>query len=215
MKPILFSTPIVQAILDGRKTQTRRVANIKIPLRENSTIGTCTFNDTGFSEWENGSRCLCQNTVKPIYKVGDILYVREAWGLAPNMTLKNIIADDLIFKTDKDARRVKKWKPSIHMPKTHARLFLKVTNVRVERLQDITFEDIFNEGFNGKIADYFINTRYKDPAITATTPKEKEILNWWINLWNSINGEDAWKENPYVFVYEFARISKEESTHER
>ena len=146
-------------------------------------------------------------------KIGDILYVKETW-LDDGSEYGNIHYK--ASATDADLEWLKsnglKWKPSLFMPKKYARLFLKVTNVRVERLQDITFEDIFAEGFPASIQDYFVTTRCKGKAITAETEKEKEILNWWVKLWDSTTKDTAekWNANPYVFVYEFERVAKPE-----
>ncbi len=100
--------------------------------------------------------------------------------------------------------------------KEMARIFLKITNVRVELLQDITFEDIFKEGFNGKINDYFISVRYKDKAMTANTRKEKEVLDWWINLWNKTAPKDhQWESSPHCSMYALERINEDGSDYDK
>lgn len=153
------------------------------------------------------------------YQVGDILYVRETWCYG------RVVGDDngcggeefwleqlqehedneiIFYKADMEDA-IKEgvsfdevaWKPSIHMPKKYARIFLKVTNVRVERLQDISYDDIYNEGCT------------KDINIISEDFENDKMLQWWVNLWNSTaeNGY-KWEDNPYVFVYEFERIEK-------
>ena len=133
IKPILFNTEMVQAILDGRKSCTRRL--VKFLSGENPRW-------TGYIKdglmLYNGKNEPCIR--KAPYQPGDILYVRETWKKAPNGYYyyedwqRNDIAD------------ITKWKPSIHMPKEAARIWLKVMNVRVERLQEITDEQAKREG---------------------------------------------------------------------
>lgn len=124
-KPILFNTQMVRAILDGRKTCTRRI------VKPQPTA-------------HYGMQC-----IKPPYQPGDILYVRETWSL-------RFDGEKYFYKADKNTSREEKrlldyndvkWRPSIHMPKEAARIWLKVTNVRVERLQKITEAQTEEEGF--------------------------------------------------------------------
>ena len=201
-KPILFNAEMVKAILDGRKTQTRRV----IPLKNNDLIFTG-FVVSSTAKNREGYCAFGKNKeqdlefIKPKYKVGDVLYVRETFNTFSNITMDNEVG--VIYKADNKEVILPcnrdyeceyvfndKWKPSIHMPKKYARIFLKVTNVRVERLQDITFDDIEKYGikFNLKI-----------------NGKNKFKI-----LWNSTAKDGyKWEDNPYVFVYEFERIEKQ------
>lgn len=165
-KPILFSTPLVQAILEGRKTQTRRV--IKPQPTSNEYIGICTsstdkkdIGKVGFGEKE-----LVKEYVKLPYKLGDILWVRETWQIhdlnppAYCMMIKyeadgetNLQVEFKPSRYDKFEKFYHKsgWQPSIYMPREVARIFLKVTDVRVERLQEISGCDVLSEGVdNGK-----------------------------------------------------------------
>ena len=207
MKPILFNTEMVRAILDGRKTVTRRIANI-------STEITCIADGTANHEFVpdnfGGS-----SFFRPRYWPGDILYVREAWG--------NYSYDDpecnavyFMYRADfpNDAKGYwyepehihfcdfPRWRPSIHMPKEAARIFLRVTDVRVERLQYIDAAGIRAEGL-GTMAAFA-----GDMEIASAEFR---------NLWNStIKPADipafGWEANPWVWVYMFERISKEETT---
>lgn len=191
--PILFNTEMVRAILDGRKGATRRSVKGYIP--DDAVWGYTAFTPKGYIS--------CIGTFADGYgekffklpcEPGDILYVRETWKKAPNGYYyyedwqRNDIAD------------VTKWKPSIHMPKEAARIWIKVTNVRVERLQEITIDGIRNEGISSM----------------AVHAGDMEIaLKEWKNLWNStIKKTDldsyVWEANPYVFVIEFIRIDKPE-----
>lgn len=202
LKPILFSTPMVQAILKGRKTQTRRICTSSLEsdcdIHKSESIRECHYNDTGWSERENGA-CRCQNTTKPKYKIGDILYVKETWQERP--TGKIIYKADFT-ETDLSVGRLVfgNWKPSLFMPQAYARIFLKVTNVRVERLQDISEEDAIAEGCDG-------SKNIKKLGRGQSAVSEYKML------WNSINKknpEKQWQSNPYVFVYEFERVEKPE-----
>jgi len=194
MKPILFSTPMVQAILDGRKTMTRRVVkNIKNDFDYSVTINNI---DDSISKKIIGEI--------PKYQVGDVLWVRETWckaimdrGTAQEKEIFLYRADEGREWTQPNDGFNIQWKPSIFMPKEYARIFLRVTNVRVERLQDISVEDILKEGA---------------PLITITGNNEdfinSKLKGWWYDLWNSINGKGSWEANPYVFVYTFQRVEK-------
>lgn len=204
MKPILFSTPMVQAILDGRKTMTRKVIK-ESTIKHIWNVGNFILSADGKVM---SSDLIVEQYSK--YKVGDVLYVREAWGLRYFGTsqywhYKSNIPfnkDDIVYRAscgdeyshnglDSYFLVDKIWKPSIHMPKEHARIFLRVTNVRVERLQDISEDDCLKEGMpiEEKGLDVF--------------------LLWWMPLWNSTAKEGyKWKDDPYVFVYEFERVEK-------
>lgn len=193
IKPILFNTEMVRAILDGRKDATRRIVKGFIP--DDAVWGYTAFTPKGYIS--------CRGTFADGYgekffklpcEPGDILYVRETWKKAPNGYYyyedwqRNDIAD------------VTKWKPSIHMPKEAARIWLKVTNVMVERLQEITIDGIRNEGISSM----------------AVHAGDMEIaLKEWKNLWNSTikkNRPDSygWDANPWVWVIEFERCEKPE-----
>lgn len=193
IKPILFNTKMVRAILDGRKDATRRIVKGFIP--DDAVWGYTAFTPKGYIS--------CRGTFADGYgekffklpcESGDILYVRETWKKAPNGYYyyedwqRNDIAD------------VTKWKPSIHMPKEAARIWLKVADVRVERSQEITIDGIRNEGISSM----------------AVHAGDMEIaLKEWKNLWNSTikkNRPDSygWDANPWVWVIEFERCEKPE-----
>ncbi len=201
IKPILFNTEMVRAILDGRKTCTRRLIKPQPDKKHIYPLGFVTDSTEkkevgcfGFAANEYGGSI---QYVKPPYRYapGDILYVRETWKKAPNGYYyyedwqRNDIAD------------VTKWKPSIHMPKEAARIWFKVTNVMVERLQEITIDGIRNEGISSM----------------AVHAGDMEIaLKEWKNLWNStIKKSDldsyGWSANPWVWVIEFERCEKPEA----
>lgn len=185
-RPILFSTEMVQAILAGRKTQTRRVVkgleSLKNPYFQ-SLVQHATGSIT-FSSLESNEVIEPKN---PYGQVGDVLWVREAY--CPKYFDGNIHCYKADFnQTAYEFVSEPKWKPSIHMPKDAARIWLRIKDVRVERLQDISDEDIRAEG-----AAEFGCTTHR--------------LNWQ-TLWESVNGSNSWKDNLFVWVIEFERIEK-------
>ena len=192
MKPILFNTEMVKAILDGRKTQTRRLIknNKKGGLLENrgyfyrdkfSYNATNNFDDFG----KNKIVKLCSK-----YQAGDILYVKEK--------CVDEYPNGFCFKEDYEEEEWNdKYLIKQYCNKLNARIFLKVTNVRVERLQDISVRDIEKEsGWRREIYSY--------------SNKNKAFLRDYRDFWNSTTKDGyKWEDNPYVFVYEFERIEKQ------
>lgn len=180
-KPILFNTEMVKAIQNGTKTVTRRVVkpkytNTKIILKNGIPFETVGAPATTVE-------------IKSPYQVGDILYVREAFWHG--------VDDVYEYKADNEPDMGYIWSPSIHMPKEAARIFLRVTDVRVERLQDISDEDM--------LRDFNI-------CPEAVTALGKNVFAE--PIWNStIKKEDldkyGWIVNPLVWVYEFERIKVE------
>lgn len=202
--PILFNTEMVRAIMDGRKTCTRR----SVSSRQFLGMLPDKCKNAAPDEFLKGKRMMfkpyCDMTdaelimtaYKEPYQPGDILYVRETWKKAPNGYYyyedwqRNDIAD------------VTKWKPSIYMPKEAARIWLKVTDVRVERLQDITIDEIRKEGLEPR---FNVKDKFSDGIARGR----------FLELWNStIKKSDldryGWSANPYVFVIEFERCEKPE-----
>ena len=239
--PILFNTDMVRAILNGRKTVTRRLIK-KLP------------DDAEFSGWLLDSTCqedakdigsagfktLKQPTekagcvfVKPPYQPGDILYVRETWyeDKYKYMYRADYAEAEKFYRGGVEVKV--KWRPSIHMPKEAARIWLKVKDVRVERLQDITEEQAKTEGIRGyskdgnlykyavtddwwisyhhKYRKFFTGSWWQDMPRTA-----KEAFH---HLWNSTLGKrdtlewyaNNWSGNPWVWVIEFERCEKPEN----
>lgn len=190
--PILFNTEMVRAILDGRKSCTRRLVKF-LPGENPQWTG---YIRDGLMLY-NGRNEPC--IIKAPYQPGDILYVRETWKKAPSGYYyyedwqRNDIAD------------VIKWKPSIHMPKKAARIWLKVTNVRVERLQDID-ED-------GAKAEGAIDNRGFIHSPENEYDRIHTAREHFIKIWNStIKKSDldryGWDANPWVWVIEFERCEK-------
>lgn len=193
IKPILFNTEMVRAILEGRKSCTRRLVKPQPDEKHTYPLGFVTDSTEkkevgcfGFDANEYGGSI---QYVKPPYRYapGDILYVRETWKKAPNGYYyyedwqRNDIAD------------VTKWKPSIHMPKEAARIWLKVTDVRVERLQDMTDDDAEAEG----CFDY-TSTALGFFDVWDSTIKKSDLDRY------------GWNANPWVWVIKFERCEKPE-----
>lgn len=198
--PILFKSAMVQAIIEGRKTMTRRVFKTQPPTEYKRIKNV--VND--LFTFENDMPPLGMFTVKcPYGKVGDVLWVRETWapfirGDKDNgyIELIKFAADgfEKPFTHDKDYSELG-WhkRPSIHMPRAACRLFLEITNIRVERLQDISEADAKEEGV-------------KIPMIGDTElAKYKTHFSM---LWEQINGEESWNVNPWVWVVEFKRVKE-------
>lgn len=201
MKPIIFSTPMVQAILDGRKTQTRGVVKIngqpisspeeRLELTEDGLIYHSVNSMSGY--------------YKLSYQLGDILWVRETWATVSSgiIEYKATYIEPYTGSTEIDHIGKKiTWRPSIHMPREAARIFLQVKNVRVERLQDITEEDAKAEGCHERL----LNDGWKN--IGKLTARDDFIM-----LWEYLNAKRGygWGTNPWVWVIEFERITKEEA----
>lgn len=200
-RPILFSTAMVQAILDGRKTQTRRIIKPQ-PSKQ--------LFDVKMGYWSEEPENLKHPYVKGKYQVGDIMWVRETFEIVPiemAAITENYsdVRKKIKYKAD-DGEAFIKWKPSIFMPKEACRIFLKVTNVRVERLQDISEQDAIAEGIE-EIAKTTRQSIYKnyipDDILGFAAPE-----NSFKSLWESINGKESWNKNPWVFVYDFERIER-------
>ena len=211
IKPILFNTEMVRAILDGRKTCTRRLVKPQPDEKHTFPLGFVTDSTEkkevgcfGFSANEYGGSI---QYVKPPYRYapGDILYVRETWhkytkriGKGESCRLAEFYGYKASVANSEDAEEP--WHPSIHMPKEAARIWLKVTDVRVERLQEITMNGIRSEGLSSM----------------AVHAGDMEIaLKEWELLWNStINKSDldryGWDASPWVWVIEFERCEKPE-----
>lgn len=195
IKPILFSTEMVRAILDGRKTCTRRICKdaneYTVPDMEFYNADKRTYAVHNFADKEQMEQLSTAERTCPICP-GDILYVRETWMDYAGLTM---------YKADCDTYRLDSlnlagfgWKPSIHMPKEAARIWLKVTNVRVERLQEITPQGAWKEGARCSCLH-----PVPDCAGNKTA---------FVNIWNStIRKSDidryGWDANPWVWVIEF------------
>lgn len=198
VKPILFNTEMVRAILDGRKNCTRRIVKGFIP--NNAVWGYTAFTPKG---------CIsCRGTFadgygekifKLPYQPGDILYVRETWfkGLKRYMYRADYTDAEKYYQNGKEVSI--KWHPSIHMPKEAARIWLKVTDVRVERLQEITEVQAQTEGCNSGLLTGACTARGQFEDLWNSTIKKSDLDCY------------GWNANPWVWVIEFERCDKPES----
>lgn len=220
-KPILFNTEMVQAIQSGRKTQTRRL----IKPQPNDLIKRCECCDPinicdSFDIENIGKTILQRDNARCLrhYNNGDILYVRETWCRLDCSSCDGNYNGECCSEPDEndgcylyratyyltgDAR----WKPSIHMPKEAARIFLRVTDVRAERLQDIDRMDIKSEGIHIPC----LNCNGNDDCNERVSQRTCGLYKAFMQLWNrtikkyKLN-EYGWNANPWVWVYEFERI---------
>lgn len=194
VKPILFNTKMIKALLDGRKTCARRIVKF---LSGENTKWTGYVKD-GLMLY-NGKNEPCIR--KAPYQLGDILYVRETWFKDVNRYMYRANYSDC-EKFYRDGKEIEiKWKPCIHMPKEAARIWLKVTDVRVERLQNIDIDGIRNEGLSSMAVH---------AGDTEIALKELEIL-WNSTIKKSNLDRYGWDANPWVWVIEFERCEKPES----
>lgn len=203
MKPILFNTAMVQAILDGRKTVTRRVIKPqpRYPLRRHNG---------GWHEYSDDPLCdpICHSPwgyqYSAPYQPGDILWVRETWTCMPPGPEEKEWG--IAYAADGMQRYVEmpdsfrpmlygpeRWRPSIHMPREAARIFLRVTSVQVERLQDITEEQAEKEGCN----DY-TSTACGFFDVWDSTIKKADLPIY------------GWDANPWAWAIEFERVERPE-----
>ena len=216
IKPILFNTEMVRAIMDGRKSCTRRLVKPQpdekhafplgfvIDSTEKKKVGCFEF---GINEYGGSIQC-----AKPPYQPGDILYVRETWerfecwncegderGKCPKEPKKSVLDKTCgcyMYRATDEISGDAKWHPSIHMPKEAARIWLKVTNVRVERLQEITEVQAQAEGCNSGLLTGACTARGQFEDLWNTTIKKSDLDRY------------GWDANSWVWVIEFERCEK-------
>lgn len=225
MKPILFNTDMVRAILDGRKTVTRRVikGQNKITMYAGSYKGVAGLFDSETNEI----------VIPPPYKVGEVLYVRETWQswscaecdseCVPDNGNGCCAMPKYLYRAS-DEETYKGWKPSIHMPKEAARIFLKITSIKAAELRDMELEDFLKEGIYIKPSE--IVPRGSDQMLTGSERqaaidcrREAVAREKFKDLWNSTAGKpfsperyaNNWYGNPYVWVIEFEVIPADQA----
>ena len=192
IKPILFNTEMIRAIMDGRKTCTRRLVRF-LPGENPQWTG---YIKCGAMLYNGRNEPCIRNAP---YQLGDILYVRETWLDYAGRTMYRADCDKYRLESLKLAEF--SWKPSIHMPKEAARIWLKVTDVRVERLQEITSQGAWKEGAR-------CSCLHPVPDCAGNKTDFIKIWN------NTIKKPDldryGWGANPWVWVIEFERCEKPE-----
>ena len=189
MKPILFSTPMVQAILAGQKTMTRRVIKPQT-VTHSTSAGMVEESLDAFVARNKKDAELLAAACSP-YRPGDILWVRETW--AP-------FGSTYLYKANGGGAGGGRWRPSIHMPRKAARIFLRVTDVRMERLRDMPLFDVWSEG---------------TPQMPGNTDADGAVgHDDFKHLWNSINAKRGYGYdwNLWVWVISFERCEETEET---
>jgi hypothetical protein len=170
MKPILFSTDMVKAILEGRKAQTRRVVK---PQPKYDYYKFDHLDVIGLAVFTDGTVVKC-----PYGKVGDKLWVRETW--------YQYADGRVLYRASDNSQNYFSWRPSIFMPRWASRITLEITGIRVERLQEITYEGCEREGFRLDVMGNWDRARL-----------------WYKDLWDKLNPKHNWDSNPFVWVIEF------------
>lgn len=223
-RPILFSGPMVRALLDGGKTQTRRVvkpegANHLFQFR-GTTAAAGADEPTGEWAWCGSEHVVNKHIFCPYGRPGDRLWVRETFRGCRAYEVQGYPPKDwgnkpIWFEADGTAPGspefwAKKARPSIHMPRWASRITLEITEVRVERLQDISEVDSIAEGVEdvtGQVApadpDLTFWRRYQDGGVSGYT--DNPIASY-ASLWTQINGPGSWEANPWVWVVSFRRL---------
>jgi len=215
-KPILFSAPMVRALLNGSKTQTRRVVRKQFAsdaepaeVAKTSPEGWQVSGHSGLW-WDDVGACIDDAVRCPFGIPGDCLWVRESWQshigpMGESLTYAYCATDD---------RRLGPWRPSIHMPRWASRITLEITNVRVERLQDISEDDALAEGiecreeivdvkcYGGSPVEIHGDRYFFDDSDGFEDPVEAYRA-----LWTKLNGPDSWGANPWVWVVSFKRVT--------
>ena len=207
-RPILFKAPMVQAILSGQKTQTRRVIKPQPQMVANRTIEPWSGNALDLQRLleKSGKHC-------PYGQPGDQLWVRETW-----FDAESALHSCVLYKASDDhPGNEVVWRSPIHMPRWASRILLEIVSVRVERLQDISEVDAIAEGMlslRNRAWDrqHFPEWRYLfDEAVAKDEkppigPSPKQCYE---ALWNAIHGPDAWDANPWVWAMEFRRFDNQ------
>lgn len=201
-RPILFFAPMVLAILEGRKTMTRRIAKQFNPPEFNACAVHCIAPgefigwdgpyppNPGFTKkvYRQGDGIVC-----PYGRPGDRLWVRETWAM-------DYLGEGYIYRADLEGTpMLGTWKPSIFMPRAASRILLEITDVQVERLWDISEEDAAAEGVKKAFGPNWVN--YVENNYTC-----ESAATSFLSLFASINGRESLSENPWVWVITFKRI---------
>lgn len=198
-RPILFNGEMVREILAGRKTQTRRPVRPgrRVPDGWSGDVDMWALGPDG--RWDagcrtdgGGSATMLRGVTCPFGAPGDTLWVRETWAPA------GVVGDGLEYRADNADPLSGRWTPSIHMPRWASRLTLRVTDVRVECVQDISEEDAGREGFN------------RDQTVGGYTEPWRSARDKFADAWTGVYGADSWDTNPWVWVvcFDVSRASE-------
>lgn len=219
MKGMIMGSESVRAILEGRKTQIRRVVKPQ-PLEGSRWVGWL-LDSTGREDDKRiGSACWrCDSIgrdlyVKPRYKVGEIVYVKEGWKIAENVTIDGVAP--VLYESEtppKVMEYIKNWKSPFSMPEQASRIHLEITEIKAQRVQDITEEEAMAEGIEKPIEERCM-LAYRDYSIKE---EDNEGYNWfrtakesYASLWDSINAKKGfpWGVSPWVFAYTFKVVEE-------
>jgi hypothetical protein len=206
-RPILFSAPMVRAILEGRKTQTRRICKPGFSTENMSSEWQEHYDVLGWVDIGNFIIPPC-----PYGQPGERLWVRETWQGYRQTSIEYDEWEEMQSPKDRHDQHYspvyradnknfpQKWFPSIHMPRAFARIDLEITGIRIEMLCDISEQDCWAEGIDrSEVSPTQASTIYSDYA----HPRRAYNL-----LWESINGRESWEANPWVWVIEFKKLEK-------
>ena len=197
-RPILFNADMVNAILDGRKTQTRRIVK---PTKDRNGSGCQLAPCEIAGEVNGGDYALC-----PYGQPGDRLWVRENFLYLMH---GDVTAGDIKYCASIDSRSAAgsknpgywwRKRPSIHMPRWASRITLEIVSVRVERLKQMSERDALQEGIGLVLADNWPDPKAMSEAVAKSRRAGFKLL------WESINGAESWDANPWVWVVEFRRV---------
>ena len=220
-RPILFSGPMVRAIMEGRKTQTRRVvkdvsADCELFIDSGDGFFQQCYRDNSGAIHSKSWLSKC-----PYGIPGDRLWVRETFAIAtgppPDVPMD---ADNtaVVYRASWDVEVPETpldgaWKPSIHMPRWASRINLEITGVMVERLQEINCDDAIAEGTDWKTCPTYQSVESLKEQVTASRVGRPyfpvltiDYVGGYKKLWESINGPGSWDKNPWVWVVKFRRI---------
>lgn len=216
----LFNGDMVRAIMRGDKTQTRRLVKPMPPSNHDWrgwVISPFNNKNDGAASWGCGSDA---SYAKPLLGgAGDKVFVRETFAENKILPLTDKLPGDYIYRADLNEQKQSKyaaaWTPSIHMPKIAARIWLEITGVKVQRLQDITADEAIAEGVEGfnqstggdDYQDYWRNYMAKEPDDWQWPWFAGDPVKSFASLWVSIYGQESWDSNPWIFAYEFKIIS--------
>jgi hypothetical protein len=224
MKGILFTEPMFRAVIEGRKTQTRRLGGLDyINDQEDATLKgwetdpevvpandeSKTINWKGiFPIFKTPNGHFDECYVRPRYQTGEIVYLKEPYQIWREAILYKYLNDDPVLKC-------KKWKNKLFMPAANARYFIRIKDVRVERLLDISEDDVKKEGIHEEPCSVSGRIWYEKHISEKEAKYEglftESALECYQTLWNKINGKDSWDKNPWVFAYTFELTEQPET----
>ena len=215
-RPMLFSTPMVQAILKDKKTQTRRIIKLRDKSMPDETSISYGIDFDKDSEMIQGKPDKVMDFSKTFpywqeqkskFNIGDIIWCRETFAVK---------GQRIFYKADNDSFENAGlkglydfvWKPSLFMPKDVCRLFLQITDIRIEQLQDISEDDAIAEGLEtsivkSKIFQTYLGYKNYYVQDAEDEPYYRNPIDSYKSLWMSINGSESWQQNPFVWVYSF------------